>query len=491
MKFDYDVIVIGGGAAGLTVSGMAVNFGAKTLLVEKNKLGGDCTWYGCIPSKSLLHAAKKIHHLKYARKLGIDFSLKDLDIQQIFKKVRDTRVRIFEEADHPSIYEKMGIEVIHGRASFVDSHSLSIETDSKQKKLTSKYIIIAAGSSPIVPPITGLETTDYLTNESIFELESSPEKMTIIGGGPIGSEMAQAFQRLGSHVTIVDLMDRILTKDDPEYSEILKNRLEEEGISFCLDVRIDQVRKSGDQILVDIIQEDKKLTLDSDALLIAAGRKANVSDLQLSNAGINFDNTGVHVDKHCRTNIKNIYACGDITGSYQLTHMSEHMAKVAVTNALLKIPAKVDSAHITWCTYTDPEVAHVGSSERELGELNIDFEIYRFPYTKLDRAIAEDETTGMIKVFAKKRSGKILGVTIIGNRAGDMIGEYALAMKNGITLRKIADTIHPYPTYGLGNRRAADQWYVRQQSIGFVKWLKRIFGYRGPLPDLSDPDRIV
>ncbi|HKJ33346.1 MAG TPA: FAD-dependent oxidoreductase [Balneolales bacterium] len=490
MNYDYDMIVIGGGAAGLTASGMSVNFGAKTLLVEKDRLGGDCTWHGCIPSKTLLHFSQIAHSLEVAGNLGFSDSAL-ISQNQIFDKVRKVRKKVYQEADHPSIYEEMGMEIISGSAHFIDDHTLTVQTKDDKRVISSKYIIVATGSSPLIPSIKGLETVPYLTNESLFELTTLPERLTIIGAGPIGVEMAQAFQRLGSEVQVVDVMDRILVKDDPEFSEILKKQLTDEGIQFYLDARVQKIKEEDNQIIVETLQNNETQKISSNGLLIATGREANVGGLKLKRARISFDRKGILVDEHCRTNIKHIFACGDVTGRYQLTHMSEHMAKVAVTNALLKYPTKIDSKHVTWCTFTDPEVAHVGATVHDLQQRGVKFETYRFPYSKLDRAITDFEEHGMIKVFAKKWSGKILGATIIGNRAGDMISEYALAMKNGITLRKIADTIHPYPTYGLGNRRAADQWYVRQQSVGMVKWLKRVFGYRGPLPDVSDPHRIV
>lgn len=490
MKYDYDVIVIGGGAAGLTASGMSVNFGAKTLLIEANKMGGDCTWHGCIPSKTLLHAAKIAHQLRRGAEFGISSREIELDGKSVFEHIRKIRQSVYVEADQPSIYQNMGMDVEFGMAKFIDSHTIELR-DSTPHYITSRYFVIATGSKAVIPSIDGLSEVPYLTNESLFELEDLPEKLTIVGAGPVGIEMGQAFQRLGVKVTVIDLLPVILSKDDSEFSEGLKSTLEKEGITFYLNSRIKSVEKKGDDITVHLSVAGAEHTVESDAILLATGRKANISSLQPEVAGINCNQLGIQVDDHCRTNIRNIFACGDVTGRYQLTHMSEHMAKVAVTNALLKVPLKIDRKNVPRCTYTDPEIAHVGATQKSLEANNISYHLYRFPFNKIDRAITDDETTGMIKVFAKKWNGKILGATIMGVHAGDLIGEFALAMKNGITLRNMADTIYPYPTYALGNRRAADQWYVQRQSVLMVKILKRLFGYRGPLPDLSDPDRIV
>jgi pyruvate/2-oxoglutarate dehydrogenase complex dihydrolipoamide dehydrogenase (E3) component len=242
-------------------------------------------------------------------------------------------------------------------------------------------------------------------------------------------------------------------------------------------------------VTIDRDGEEKKLTADK--ILMATGRRANISSLNLDAAGVKTYKGGISVDDKCRTNVSHIYAAGDVTGRYQFTHMSDHMAKVAVSNALIKVPMKIDKKHVPWVTFKEPELGHVGATEKELRESGTSFEVYKFPFSKIDRAITDGNTTGMIKVYAKKWSGEILGASIVGAHAGEMISQYALAMRNGVSLRDFADTIHPYPSYGLGARRAADQWYIRNQSETMVKWIKRLFGYRGEVPDYSDPNRIV
>ncbi|MDR9409687.1 MAG: FAD-dependent oxidoreductase [Balneolaceae bacterium] len=493
MSYQYDFIVIGGGAAGLTAAGMGANFGAKTLMIEADKLGGDCTWTGCVPSKTLLHASKLAAGIKEAEAFGHQ-SAKPLNFSAILKHVRKVREEVYEEADDPDIYRDMGVEIEFGTARFVDDHTLAIYNEEKTtiKEVKGRYILIATGSKAMVPPIKGLDEVSYLTNESIFELEEQPDRLTIIGGGPIGIEMAQAFQRLGTQVTVFDMQDRILSNDDEELAGMLLKRLKSEGVEFQLSAGVNEISLNEDgSVRVHAEIDGEEITQDGDALLVAVGRAANYKSLNLDEAGVHYSKRGITVSDRCKTNISHIYAAGDVTGRYQFTHMSEHMAKVAASNAILKVPMKIDTEHVPWSTYTDPELASVGATQRQLVENSTSFETYRFPYSKVDRAITDGDTDGLIKIFAKKWNGKILGATIYGKQGGDLIGEYALAMKNGVTLRNIADTIHPYPTYGLGVRRAADQWYVKNQSEWMSKLVKKVFRYQGEIPDLSDKNRIV
>jgi len=305
--------------------------------------------------------------------------------------------------------------------------------------------------------------------------------------------MAQAFRRFGSEIAVLDLQRHILPRDDVELTEVLKHRLAEEGVRIRLGCTIREIKHDRGTIRVAFRADSSSAEemVEGDSLLLAAGRRPNTDGLNLEAAGVQADRSGITVDPHCRTSARNIFACGDVTGLYQFTHMSEHMAKVAVTTALLHFPMSIDKSNVPWCTYTDPELAHVGASESELKSRGQRYEVYRFPFTKIDRALTDSETTGLVKVLARKFDGRVYGASILGAHAGEMIGEFALAMRNKVTLRNMADTIHPYPTYGLGNRRAADQWYVRKQSRTFVRLLQMIFGYRGQLPDTSDPNRIV
>jgi pyruvate/2-oxoglutarate dehydrogenase complex dihydrolipoamide dehydrogenase (E3) component len=493
MKRDYDMIVIGGGAAGLTASGISASFGAKTALIEAKKLGGDCTWYGCVPSKTLLKAAKIAHHFKTADRYGLESCEAKFDFSKVIGHIHKTQEEVYRDADDPAIYEKMGIDVLSGSAGFLDNHTIEFTSnDGETSRLSSRYFIIATGSSAVVPPIEGLPDVEYLTNETVFSVDRLPQKMIVVGGGPIGVEMSQAFRRFGAEVTVIDMADGILVRDDRELAGIIKERLSEEGVEFILNSSVKKFEGNNTTIRVAVENgSSEAITVEGDALLIAAGRKANTANLNLEAAGVDYDRRGIVVNDRCRTSAKNIYACGDVAGRFQFTHFAEHMAKVATSNALLHFPMSLDSKHITWCTYTEPEMAHVGASEEELRWKGVSYEVYKFPFTKIDRAITENEKIGWIKVYAKRLNGKIYGANILGSNAGEMIGEYALAMRNGVTLRQMADTIHPYPTYVLGNRRAADQWYVRKQSRAFVWLLQKIFRYKGQLPDTSDPERIV
>jgi len=487
MPRDYDVVVVGGGAAGLTASGLGASFGAKTMMIERDRLGGDCTWSGCVPSKTLIKAAKVVHAARAAHRYGLTDTELEIPFERVMRHVRDVRDEVYHDADRPEIYEDLGVDVRFGTARLVGPHHLVIEGEDGAERISARYIVLATGGRAAVPPIDGLDGVDYLTNESLFEIDEQPGALAIVGAGPIGIEMAQAFQRLGTDVTVIDHADRILGRDDAEHAEMLRVVLEGEGIEFRLETKVDRVEQADGQVVLHTDGEP----IRADRLLVATGRRPNIEDLGLAEAGVVFKKTGIQVDDTCQTSQSHIYAIGDCTGEYQLTHMSEHMAKVALSNAVLKVPSTIDRAHVPWCTFADPEVAQLGATEDQLQERGEDYEVYRFPYSKVDRAITEGETTGQIKVFATKWRGKILGASVLGDRAGELISLYAVAMTNGVSLRQIADTIHPYPTYALGARRAADQWYARKQYPAVIGTVQKLFGYQGPEPREIDPDRIV
>jgi pyruvate/2-oxoglutarate dehydrogenase complex dihydrolipoamide dehydrogenase (E3) component len=494
MALDFDMVVIGGGSAGLTAAGISASLGAKTALIEEHKLGGDCTWTGCVPSKALLKAAGIANSIRTADRYGLNASEPQFDFSAVMDRMHEIQNAVYEEADAPPVYQKMGIEVVEGKAQFISSRRVEVlGPGGGRRQFTSRFFVIATGGRPVMPPVEGVAETPYLTSESIFSISKLPSKLIVLGAGPIGIEMAQTFRRFGSEVVVVGRRDRILPRDDAELTDLLRAHLAGEGVRFLLGSSVRKIESAIGTVHVTYRagSSSTEETVEGDTLLVAAGRRPNMDGLNLEAAGIQAGPAGIAVDRHCRTSAGNIFACGDVTGLYQFTHMSEHMAKVAVTTALLRFPMSMDTANVPWCTYTDPELAHVGASENELKNRKQRYAIYRFPFSKIDRAVTDRETTGMVKVLARKFDGRIYGVSILGAHAGDMIGEFALAMRNKVTLRNMADTIHPYPTYALGNRRAADQWYVRKQSRTIVRLLQKVFGYRGQLPDTSDPNRIV
>ncbi len=476
MRYDYDMVVIGGGSAGLTAAGMSALLGAKTLLVEAHLLGGECTWTGCIPSKTLLHAAKMLHQ---ARKTDRLFALGgepgrpwQADFARVAQTVNQNREQIYRDADAPPNLEKLGVKIAHGTASFVDPHAIEIAAVSgPSERVSSRYFIVATGSRP-----RKLEfSVPFLTNESIFELTSLPAHLAVIGAGPEGVELAQAFRRLGSQVTVIASGAHILPKDDPELTEPLRANLHSEGIEFLFGLHASAAEQCEDHTEL-VLNDGQRIACD--AILAAIGREPSIEPLKLEKAGVQTDQHGIRIGTHCRTSARHIFACGDVTGKYPFTHMAEHMSKVAVTNAILGYPQRIDEAHLVWCTFTDPELARLGKSEAELKKAGAGYSVYRFPFSKIDRAITDSETEGLIKVLAS-RKGRILGVTILGAHAGEMICEWALAMRHGLKLDAIASTIHPYPTYLLGNRHAADQWQRRWLASPLLGLLGRAMGYRG------------
>ncbi len=497
MAYDFDLVVIGGGAAGLTPTGIAPNAGVKTLLVEEQRLGGDCTWTGCVPSKTLLAAAHVAHVVRDAARFGIGAPAPEVDFPAVMRHVRALREHVYRDADAPEIYEAFGAEVVQARAQFVNDHAVELTPpDGPARRVTGRLFVVATGGRPAVPPIPGLDAVPFLTSRTLFEIEARPRHLAVLGAGPIGVEMAQAFRRLGADVTVVDRGERILSRDDPGHAATLQGVLEGEGVRFVLGASVARVTRTGAgqagaETELHVERDGRTETIICDALLVATGRKPNVEGLGLDAAGVETSDKGIVVNEHCRTNQKHVFAAGDCTGEYHLTHQSEHMAKVAATNAVLRLPMRLDRQHVPWATYTDPELAHLGASEQELQAKGQRYEVYRFPYARLDRAITDGATTGEVRVFATGLAGTILGASVLGARAGELISTYAVAMRNGVSLKNIADTIHPYPTYGLGARRAADQWYVQKQSPTAVRLLQKLLGYRGPVPPPPDPDRLV
>ncbi|MBN8731626.1 MAG: FAD-dependent oxidoreductase [Acidobacteria bacterium] len=471
MRHDYDLVVIGGGAAGLTAAGMAASLGAKTALVEAGKLGGDCTWHGCVPSKSLLKAAHIAQVMRHADRFGLTPAPVEHDFRRVMERVRAIREHVYEEADSPPNLERLGVEVITGRARFVSPHVVAVSGSGGERQLSASRIVIATGTSPRRIEIPGMDSVRVLTNETLFELDELPRQLLVIGGGPIGVEMAQAFSRLGSRVTMVEASGRILPKDDAELSQLLLERLRAEGLRVLLNTQV--LEFAGGQALTSAGER-----FEAGAVLLVVGRSPNLAGLNLEAAGVRYGGRGIEVDQRCRTTVRHIYAAGDVAGRHMFTHMAEQMARVAVTNAVLRMPSRIEESVVPWTTFTDPELAHVGSTEEQLRRERVRYKVFRFPYSQLDRAITDTEETGMVKVLAGGW-GRILGVSILGAHAGELIAEYALAMKCGIRLDQVSATIHPYPTYALANRRAADLFVMSKFTPAMAKWMRWALRLRG------------
>ncbi len=413
MRYDYDMIVLGGGAAGLTMSAIATRLGAKTLLVEQNRLGGDCTWTGCIPSKALLRAA-------HARRA---------DFAQVMADVRAVRQRIYDDADAPEVFERAGVTVQRGTARFVDRNAVEITTGDKSQRVTGRYFTIATGATPRMPPVKGLDTVSYHTTDTIFEVTDLPACLGILGGGFAGVELAQAFARLGSTVILWEAQAQILPGADKELVQMLQAQLKQDGVQINAGTAVMHVSEARQRIAVSTEHANWHV----DALLVVTGKRPAVQELDLKAAGVIYTQRGVSVSRRCRTNVRHIYAVGDVTGRYQFTHASEHMAKVAAANALLKLPLGIDTGGVPSVLFTDPELAHVGMTEAALLRKGIRYQAYRFPYDRLDRAIVDERPRGTIKVLSKPRTGKILGATILGHAAGELLCEFALAYRHGLT----------------------------------------------------------
>jgi pyruvate/2-oxoglutarate dehydrogenase complex dihydrolipoamide dehydrogenase (E3) component len=481
---DYDVVVIGGGSAGLTAAGIAASVGARTLLVERDRLGGECTWTGCVPSKALLKAASVAQAMRTASKYGLDAVEPKVDLARVLERVHSVREHIYREADAPEVISKLGVEVISGRARFVSHEEVEIAQGEEWRRVRFRDAIVCTGTRARIPEVPGLDAVPFVTNETVFSLPSLPRRLLVLGAGPIGVELAQAFVRLGSAVTLVDREPEILPKDAPQLAAIVRERLETEGVRFLLDAELARVERHGEEIHAVLAGSNEALVVDG--LLVAIGRAANVEDLGLDVAGVTTNEHGIDVDARCRTSNRRIYACGDVTGRLQFTHYAEHMAKVAVANAALGIPLRLERELVPWVTFSDPELAHVGSRVIDPRR----HRLYRFPYAKLDRAVAEQNDTGVIHVHADRR-GRIVAASVVGASAGEVIAELALAMKQHVPLGKISDTIHAYPTLSLGARRVADQWYVQNTPLALLRAVIALRGLRGRAPTRPKPGEFV
>lgn len=476
-RFDRNLIVIGGGAGGLVSAYIAAAVKAKVTLIEAHKMGGDCLNYGCVPSKALIKSAKVAHQIKHADRYGLSAETPRFSFRAVMARVHQVIADI-EPHDSVERYQGLGVEVLQGYATIVDPWTVQVAlNDGGTQRLTSRSIIIAAGSSPMVPPLPGLQETGYVTSDTLWrafaELDEPPKRLVLLGGGPIGCELSQAFARLGSQVTQVEKGAQIMAREDQEVSELARQSLEQDGVRVLTEHQALRCEQDGEEKFLVVEHKGQEQRIAFDQLVVAVGRTARLTGYGLEALGIPVERT-ITTNEYLETLYPNIYAAGDVAGPYQFTHTAAHMAWFAAVNALFGAfkRFKVDYSVIPWTTFIDPEVARVGLSETEAKHKKIDYEVTRFDLAELDRAIAESATTGFIKVITPRGKDKILGVTIVGVQAGELLAEFVLAMRHGLGLNKILGTIHTYPTLAESNKYAAGEWKKAHQPHRVLRWLE-------------------
>jgi len=494
-SFDNNLVVIGAGSAGLVSAYIAATVKAKVTLIEKHKMGGDCLNTGCVPSKALLHVAELAHNARNASSAGVHVGEVSVDFKQVMQQVKSV-IKEIEPHDSVERYTNLGVNVEQGDARIVSPWEVevtsNVEGKSETKRITTRSIILATGAKPLVPDFEGLDKVDYVTSDTLWELEELPKRLLVLGGGPIGCELSQAFQRLGSQVTQVEMAERLMGPEDADTVELLTRRLTAEGIDIRLNhkaLRFEQ--HNGESVLVaeqtvdnesvdnQNADQSKDVEIPFDKVLIALGRQPNITGFGLEELGVQTNKT-VSTNELLQTNFPNIYACGDVAGPYQLTHVASHQAWYASVNALFD-PFKTfraDYSVIPWVTYTSPQVANVGLTEQQAKKADKPYEVTEYDIGELDRAIADDSAYGRVKVLTKPGKDELLGVNIVGPQAGELLAEYVLAMKHGIGLNKILGTIHSYPTLAEANKYVAGEWKRANAPQKLLTWVEKFHRWR-------------
>ncbi len=463
-----DICVIGAGSAGLTVAAAAAAFGASVVLIEKGKMGGDCLNYGCVPSKALIAAAKHAHAIAEAAAFGVRTGEAKVDYRRVHDHIHEVIAAIHPN-DSQERFTGLGVNVIRAAGRFADRRTL-VTGDTQ---IRARRFVIATGSSPLVPPIPGLDTVSYLTNESVFDLTKLPRHLVIVGGGPIGMELAQAFARLGAQVTVLEALTA-MGRDDPELAARVVDAVRADGVVLREGAKVTGVAKYGRSgVRVTVATEAGEETVEGSDLLVAVGRAPNVDDLGLAEAGVAFDGAGIRVNARLRTTNRRIYAAGDIAGGPQFTHWAGYQAGLVIRSVLFRFGGKVNSDLVTWATYTDPELAHVGLTEDQARQRHGDIRILRWPFAENDRAQTERATTGEVKVITTKK-GRVVGAGIVGRHAGELIGLWALAVSQGLGVKALTGMVLPYPTLSETAKRAALSYYTPSLQN---PWLKRFIGF--------------
>jgi pyruvate/2-oxoglutarate dehydrogenase complex dihydrolipoamide dehydrogenase (E3) component len=481
---DYDIGILGGGSAGLTVAAGSAQLGAKTLLVEKEKeLGGDCLHYGCVPSKALIRTAHVYHLMKNARKFGLPpVEVSPVDFKEVARRIQSV-IQTIQKHDSEERFCRLGVKVEFGTPNFKDEHTV----DLNGKTLSAKSWVIATGSSAAIPPVPGLEQTPYLTNRDLYSFDRLPASMIILGAGPIAAEMAQAFNRLGIRVSVIQRSGQVLSNEDKDMADQVMEVLQGEGVAFYLNTAILSVRDLGKEREVVIkTQEGEPKSLMAETVLIALGREANLKGLNLGGIGIPYDDKGLRLDARLRTVHKHIYGAGDATGTHQFTHAAGYEGSIVVSNAIFHLPRRVDYAFVPWCTYTDPELASIGMNEKRAKAAGIEYDLWVEEFKDNDRSLAEGEQVGRVKMLLD-RKGKPIGVQILGPRAGDLLSEWVAAFNGGIKPMTLAAAVHPYPTLGEINKKVAGTYLSSKIfSERMKKGLRFFFNLRGRACGPSD-----
>ena len=472
MRAEFDIVVIGGGAGGLVVAAGGAALGARIALVEKHRLGGDCLWSGCVPSKTLLKSARIAHQMRRAGDWGIEPVTPRVQLATVMERVAAV-IRGIEPNDSPERFRALGVDVVFGSGRFTSQHTFEVDG----RRLTAKHFVIATGSRPSVPAIPGLASTPYLTNETVFDLRENVARLLVVGSGPVGIELAQAFRRLGSDVDVIDVAKEVLAREDRDVARVVHDRLAAEGVRFHLGAHVVSAGGSAGSVHLMITADGAPKTLDGTHLLIAAGRAANLEGLGLDVAGVHVEH-GRIVHQDLVTSNPRIFVIGDAAGGAQFTHLAEHHAGIVLRRAVFRMGWAKASSVVPWATYTDPEIARVGISESEALHHGIAHRVHRFKLDEIDRARAEGETEGFAKLVAAP-NGKLLGAAIVAPHAGELIAECALAMNRGLKVGDLSGTIHAYPTFAMLTRRAADQRRNDGLTPSSKRWIRRLFRLRG------------
>lgn len=475
--YDYDLGILGGGAAGLTVAAGAARLGARTLLVEREpRLGGDCLHYGCVPSKTLIKTARIYHQMHNGPRYGLpELAPPPVDFREIRNRINRV-ISTIQQHDSEERFRNLGVMVLYGDALFTDQQTINLDG----KKITARKWVVTTGSSPAIPNIPGLSDTPFLTNRQIFSLERLPEALIILGGGPIAIEMAQAFRRLGSRVTVIQRGPQILSREDREMADLVMATLAADGVLFHLGCKILSVSNPDNSRQVRIETGDgRQLTVTGSDILVALGRTANCHGLGLEGLGIVHDTAGIKVDHRLRTARKHIFAAGDVIGGYQFTHAAGYEGGIVLSNAIFHLPRQVDYTWMPWCTYTSPELASIGHNEKSARAAGLEYRVWTEEFKDNDRALAEGEETGRIKLLLDRRD-QPLGVQILGPRAGEILGEWVAVLNCGLRLSRLAGAIHPYPTFGEINKKVTGALFAEKLFSARVrKILQFLFKLRG------------